>query len=202
MFDAGNGPRALSGNSFRELVRRDGELLSNELGQIMTHFGITKPMLPHDEIVKKSVRARLELLHGMDASKSFNQLVDQFASQDFEVREQASRMINQKYDLYLSLISQKLKEPSVTPEVKIRLNRIVKQNARANQISDVIRGFELLDSAEYLIQLAEESVASKTDPDLPVFVASRLKELTGQDFGNDLAGWKKWVNANRKVVEK
>ncbi len=201
MMDAGKGPRALFGKSFRELARSQGDLLSTELGQMMDHFGIAKPMLPYDEAVKRSVRARLELLHGMDAEKTFKELVDQFRSSEFSAREQASIKIDEKYDLYLSLISRELKRDDLQPEARLRLSRIVKQNSKANQISDVVRGFELLDSPEYLIAIGLDEKQAD-DKNLKTFVSARLKQITEQDFGQDLSAWKKWCDDREKASVK
>ena len=187
--DIGNGPRVFSGKSFREFARNDETPLSTELGILMEHFGIVKPILPMDQSVKKAVWAKLVLLSDNSVQAQFDKLVKQLDAPQFQVRQAAMNKINDKYDLFLLSIAAELKKESITPESKSRLSRIIKTNSRSNQIADVIRGFELLDSPEYLIRLGK----SKPKNQEYKYLIDRLKKITSHDAGDRIEDWEKWA---------
>ncbi len=190
--DIGNGPRVYVGKSFRDFAKNDTTEMSTELGILMNHIGISKPILPMDQVVKKAVWAKLELLSNSDVQDQFDVLAKQLDAPRFSVRQTASLKINNKYDLFIVAISNELKKQSISPERKSRLRDIIRANSQSNQIADVIRGFELLDSPDYLIRLGQSDPQKK---EMKILL-DRLRKITKHDAGDQIADWAKWAAAN------
>ena len=188
--DIGNGPRVYTGKSFREFAKTDTTVMSTELGLVMEHFGIAKPILPMDQAVKKAVWAKLELLGNENIQQQFDALVKQLNSGEFTVRQTATDAINQKYELFVVAIGAEMKKPDISPECKSRLTTIIRLNARSNQIADVIRGFELLDSADYLIRLGQ---SNPEKPEMKLLI-KQLRKITNHDAGDRIDDWVKWAS--------
>jgi hypothetical protein len=198
VFEGSQGTKVLSGKSFRDIVMNNGKLLAEELQPIVEHYGIQLPMLPHELTIKKSVMSRLLSLDGLDVEK-FERLCEQLGDKEFDTREKSTRELSENYDYFLPLINIKLGEEGVPVEVRMRLKRIIKSNSQSNQIAEVIRSFELLDSPQYLLSLIEDKKVGANDKQAAnEVVFKRLRKVTKKEFGNNVADWQKWLDEQAK----
>ena len=84
----------------------------------LANVGIRPVLPPHDERVRNTVYALL--IRTPDATAEGQQLLEDLDSDKREVRERATRLLDNLFDLYKDLIQQKLQDKSCSAEVRSR----------------------------------------------------------------------------------
>src|SRR5262249_4070511 len=111
----------------------------------------------------------------------------------FEVREKATRMLGERFEIYKDLIQLKRQDPSISLETQNRLDQILAGQADAQRVSQAVAALNLSEDAAYLVSLFEHVPAEA----IPRFIG-HLEKVTGQKLGSDPATWKAWVKNGRK----
>lgn len=192
MFD---GPKmiALQGRNFLDLV---GQPDFQRFAQRAESCGIKLP---------SNISATLldEMMIGVfqvsasdweDFAKDFADL----AAETFKEREAATQRLKSEMKQWESLVAWALSQETVSTEMKSRLLAAIKDETSesAKQISELISS-KLMDNPAKLVDLLTHPSAS--DEKVLLSITDRLKQLTENDFGKDVAAWRKWADENLQV---
>lgn len=175
--------------SFGSLYRKERAYVESTFFPALLRSGIGAPWTSLHPKVVKAVLANLKA-SSAEESEQGKKLIADLDSDDFEVREAATKALSKNYAKYKNIIAQSLKgQPS--PEMKMRLNTVLRENAhKGGQAQEM--AMRLLKDKAYLIKLLD-IVKDKGDQQTLV---KALEALTGQKHGADSAAWKKWLKEN------
>ena len=173
-----------SASNYSELQEKHLVFVKNWMIPTLEHSGFVMPLAKSDIVVKKAVLAKLTSID-QRSLEQFDSLMDELASDDFRIREQATGMIEQNLDRWLDLIKQALLSDELSPEVYHRLNFIVSNSSKNDPVEELILAENLLNSPEYLIELF--GLASPQESEA---INNQLQRLTGKKFTKP-EEWKK-----------
>jgi hypothetical protein len=171
--------------SFLAAYKQHRQVFDADILPVLDGLSIRLFVPPSSQQLKAAVRAML--LRSPQLLKEGAKLLADLDSEQFVVRDQASRLLNERFEVYQDLIEAKLKEPGLTVETDRRLQKILAAHADSRKISEVIAALELLKDPPFLVGLLEETPADQRGP-----IIARLEEITGQRLGQDIAAWKRW----------
>jgi hypothetical protein len=186
----GGKPVAASGASYLDFYRQNRDLADGRILPVLRHLGADLKVSRQTPAVRAAARSRLTPLSEADTQHAA-QLLKDLDNDSFEVREKATKELNDNYDRFQSLIEAKAKAPGLTPEVTDRLRKTAAAHPDAGAANQVIDALNLLDDPGFLAELFEgASDAQKAA------LAARLERLTGQKLGTDAAAWQNWLAAH------
>ncbi len=181
-----------SAESFPELVDRYPDFERIGVFDLLRHNGIKMPLLVSDTRVKQRVISRLVAMEQIQPAKTEKLFAD-LDSDDFQVRDAATDTFSKNFETYAELIKEKQQEENLSFEVKSRLAQIIKKNSQQDEVSDLISSANLLGSADYLVSL----IPKQDKEQVKQAIIRRLKQITKQDFGEDVIAWQQWIEQQR-----
>ena len=177
----GDESNTYTGEDYEDLVNQHTDVIKNELLPIFHHIGIGIPLTSDSKLVKDAVRLRLIGIHGSSA-REFKKLVAKLDSDYFEQREEANRILMDDLEKWRNQIEIELSK-RLSPEVRYRLTALIKGNQSENEVDQIIKNQELLNSADYLTTLFDGANEQQTGA-----INRQLQQLTG----HNVQGFKAW----------
>ena len=123
------------------------------------------------------------------------QIVKNFDSKEFKVREQASEDIKKEFDKFEGTINFLLGSGELSLEAQSRLSIVAKEKQSARRdprINEMIREQKLISNLSYLVELLD--IAEDTTP-----IVEQLQQLTKQSFDSDSKQWRAWLLTQTKA---
>jgi hypothetical protein len=179
---------AAEGASFLDLYKRRRETFDKDVLPILNGLSIHLFVPPSSADLKSAVRAILSRSPAL--LEEGKRLLADLDHDQFAIRDNASKLLSERYEIYKDLIAATLKDPSISVETERRLQKIRAAHADSQKVTQVIAALDLLNDAEFLIGLLDETAAPERGP-----IAARLEQVTGQRLGQDVAAWRKWLAA-------
>lgn len=172
--------------SFLALYKQHHETLDRDVLPVLNALSIRLFVPPSSRELRSTVRAML--LRSPAAIEEGKKLVADLDNEQFAVREKATVVLNDRFEMYKDLIEAKLKDRELSIETERRLQKIMAGHADAQKVGQVIAALDLLNDPAFLVDLLEDTAASERPA-----VAARLEQVTGQRHGSDVAAWKRWL---------
>jgi hypothetical protein len=177
---------AAQGPSFLALYKQHRQVFDSDILPVFSGLSIRLFVPPSSPELKAAVRAML--LRSPELLEEGNKLIADLDSVQFIVRDKASRLLNERFEIYKDLIEAKLKDRALSVETDRRLQKILAAHADSQKITQVIAALELFKDPQFLVDLLDETMADQRAP-----IAARLEEITGQRLGQDVPAWKRWL---------
>ncbi len=183
---AGQDVQTLQAKSFLELYGENRQLFEQTIWPELQQVGIGLPMMPNSPGI---MQATVRILEGMqpEAARKGRQLLEHLAAGNFRKRQAATDTLKANYLAYSGLIRTQLDEKDLDNETRHRLETIVKANAQAHRLAEMVHRLKLTDQPQYLVELMGRT-KSQAERKL---LADRLSELTGKALGPDPEAWRK-----------
>jgi hypothetical protein len=187
------GDRMLSGKgeSFVAYYRQHRQDMEAHILPALASLGIQPILAPNAPRVRRATLALL--LRTPETLEEGKQLLADLDDDQMVVREKATRLLNERFEVHKDLIQEKLRDKSIPLEVQKRLQQILdgqSESARANQ---AVAALNLTQDSAYVVSLLDQVPADQ----VPRLI-QHLEKLTGQKHGTDVAGWKEWASKNFK----
>lgn len=178
-------------DSFAAFLRQHRQAFETQFLPVFDHLGI-QPVLPqHTPKVRQAVLA--QLLRTPETLAEGRKLLANLDSETFAVREQATRTLHERFEVYKDLIQERLADKGMSLEVRTRLEKIVADHTDSVRVSQTVAALDLTRDARYLVSLLDHVRSEET----PVLIR-HLENTTGKKLGPDPAAWKAWANKERK----
>ncbi len=178
-----------SGASFLAMYKQHRPLLDDVVLPVFQSLSIRLMPSPQTTEMKKAVLALIT--RTPDVLAEGKKLMDALDSPSFSVRDKASRLLNERFEIYKDLIQERLKDAGTSQEAAARLGKILASHPEAEKVTQTIAALDLTRDPAYLITLLEEATADRPK------VAAHLQAVTGQRLGEDPAAWKRWLQEKR-----
>ncbi|MEM7454223.1 MAG: hypothetical protein AAF456_07690 [Planctomycetota bacterium] len=182
---AGDDARVFAGDSFSDLASNHPEPLNSVLFPLFDQLGFKKPLSFEKAAVLEAAIEKIRATQQDDMDVIA--LLDELNSDSFTGRDAAQEELTINYFKWEHLINDFSGERDWHPEAEERLHRI-KLGLSNTLIHDFIDNRDLLNSPEALLDVYE--LADDSDK---AIVLSRLEEITGESFGDDIASWRDWL---------
>ncbi len=179
----------ISEPDFATFYRKHPNYARQMLIPALSHHGVSLKLTPYSKVVKKLVLDELANPISKEEREQVLTLIDRLGSGKYQQRLDANAELTKKYDRWMKFIRAAAQDPEITGEPADRLRAIVNANEGKHRDMEFIYDMGLLDSPSYMVGLLREV---GENPEHAKLVATRLKELTGKDFGTDLEAWVKW----------
>jgi hypothetical protein len=177
--------------SFAALVKTNRQWMSEHLLPALAQFGFQPISPPDSPGVRHAILTSLLTVDEIQAEGK--RLLEDLDSDDYDVRDRATRSLSGRYDLYKDMIQAASQNQSNSPEVQVRLQNIIDQQPLSPGPMETAVGLDLVHDSKYIISLFDDS-HSQTWPQ----IAGQLEKLTGQKLGTDPAAWKDWAKKNQE----
>jgi RNA polymerase sigma factor (sigma-70 family) len=172
--------------SFLAMYQQHKATLDGQILPVLNGLSIRLFVPPSTQELRAAVRAML--LRSPAVLEETRKLLANLDDANFTVRDKATSLLNDRFELYQDLIKAKLKDRGLTVEARRRLENIVSAHPNAQKIGQVIAALDLLNDPAFLVELLEDSAAAERPA-----VAARLERITGQRHGSDVGTWKRWL---------
>lgn len=186
---SGREVRRFHGKTFLDLYRRNRTYVDKTLLPVLQEIGVLPPMSIDDPKLAKAAVTRLRHMQDEGLEEEAAELIAQLDSSEYLDRQAAYKKIAENFLRYRDQVQAALKSPKTSREARMRLEKVVADNATIENYGAILEGMKLLDDPGYLVSLLE---IAEDDQDRAAVVA-RLKTVTGQDFGGDAEKWQKWL---------
>ncbi len=178
--------------SFKALYRERPEYLETRVFPLLDYFGIITPYTRYNRFVVRSVLAQLQAAD-VDATKETDELVVALDDDRFEVRQAATKQLQDGYYRYRKAMEAALKNSDLSFEARSRIKRIVADHERLyGDVEQFASSLRLSEDPDFLVQILPKTA----ETDRSVIVA-RLNEITGEAFGTDLTAWQAWLKSRQ-----
>jgi hypothetical protein len=174
------------GESFVAFYRQHRADVEAHILPALEQFGIQLMLSPQEPKVRQAVLALVT--RTPEKVEEGRKLLVELDSQKFAVRNNASQLLNDRFELYKDLIQEKLQEKSLPLEVRTRLQNIQSRHADSEKVGQAVAALELLKDGRYLVSLFDHAAGEET----PLLIR-HLEKTTGQRLGTDPAAWKEWA---------
>ena len=178
--------------TFDQLRRQNPELVDQWLLPVMSHAGITLPVLSENTEIIAAVFARLESFS--QKTDQFERLVRQLNAPDYETRNRAAAMINANRKIWKGQIELKLEQVDLPLETRVSLQSSLEQQDPQSQMDELIRDQNLLNSPDYLVSLFDSANSKQTG-----LVIKRLQQVTGKSFSQP-DQWRAWLKTEQERI--
>jgi len=187
------GDRTLSGKgeSFVTYYRQHRQDMEQHILPALEALGISPVLAPNTPRVRQAALALL--LRTPETLAEGKKLLADLDDDKMVVREKASRLLNERFEVHKDLIQEKLRDKSISLEAQKRLQEIVDHQGDSARANQVVTALNLTQDPGYLVTLLDH-VSAEQAPRL----ISQLEKLTGQKHGSDPAAWKEWARKNLK----
>lgn len=186
----GDEAMVLSGTDWNNLLEANpgtGRLLT----ELMTHIGIELPPTPNDPRVISEALLELRSYYG-GTEDAFAQFLKKLDSDDFAERENAKERLSEQYEDFKAFIDVVLEQKRGSIQQRSVLTSLKKEKAESEKYAryaDYLKAEKLLMNPTFLISLFDH-----TDSSTKPMLIRRLKEVTEQEFGEDVDAWKAFVH--------
>ena len=178
-----------SAADFLDLHRQDPQLINQWLFPLMSHVGISTPIMTDD---RETIRAVFnKLMSYSQRQGEFDRLVEQLNSEQYELRNLASNKIINGGSGWLAQIEKKLENENLPLETRVRLQSAMRELDNGSPVDQAIRDQGLLDSPAFLIGILDQA-----NEDQLAAVIRRLKEITGARLERP-EQWVQWLKQQK-----
>lgn len=178
------------GDSFLALYKQHRQAVDAQMLPVLQ--GLAVALVPSSSTSQMKNAVLALLTRTPELLEEGKKLMRDLDSEKFQTRDKASKLLNERFEVYKDLIQEKLKDSSLSQETSSRLAKIMAGHPDAQKVSQTIAALDLLRDPAYLIGILEEAASEQRSK-----VAAQLETVTGQRLGGDIAAWKKWL-AERK----
>ena len=182
--------KVYTGDTFADFIQKNPAPTKQLLFPLLDRLGVKMPLDKMDPRLLSAVIARLERMHANEDEK-VKQLVKDLDSDSFKTRKTASEELANGYQQWSDQIAKYASDSSLSPEGRTRLKEIIGSNDKS-EIEQFMDDQNLLESTPYLVKLLEVA-----DDKQKALVAEQLKQVTGEEFGEDLEAWTQWLLKNK-----
>jgi len=182
-------PVIRTGESFEQLWQQFPSDIDALLATGERAFGVRLPPASTDKEVLDAVHAQIAT--SQEKWEQFFELVQGLDTAEFDERQRTLRQISDNYQQWAAQIMQGAQHPDLSVQARATLNKIIKENTAGdqNELNSIIAHLKLADSPAILLKLLQ--ISSEQDRQL---IWDRLRKVTGQDFGDDLAAWNDYID--------
>lgn len=148
-------------------------------------------LLPPMRFEKPTIDRVLKHIVAEDANtaKQFKELMDEVDSASFAIRAKATKTLQRNIDRFLPMLIKTEAVDDLPLEVSGRLEQVMSQYTQDERgIDSMILAMQLTDDVDYLI----EALSQTERGDQQEIIATKLGELTGQNYGSDTEKWENW----------
>jgi len=178
------------GDSFLALYKQHRQAVDAQVLPALQ--GLSVALIPPSATPQMKNAVLALLTRTPESLEEGKKLMRDLDSEKFQTRDKASKLLNERFEVYKDLIQEKLKDSTLSQETASRLGKIMAAHPDAQKVSQTIAALDLLRDPTYLVGILEEAASEQRGK-----VVAQLETVTGQRFGNDVAAWKKWL-AERK----
>jgi hypothetical protein len=178
-------------DSFAAFVKANRSVVSNEILPTLQQFGFDPILSPDGQDVRHAVL--ISLLSPEEIQAEGKQLISDLDNDNYDIRERATQSLSAEYELYHDAIQAAAQNQANSPDVQIRLQKIINQQLLQRKPIDTAKSLDLAHDAGYLVSLFDDA-HSQTWPR----IGEQLEKITGQKFGSDPTAWKEWMTKNQK----
>jgi hypothetical protein len=172
--------------SFVAFVRKHREPQLARVWAGFSAMGIC-PILPlTDPELRDHVLALLD--RSVEDVANGKKLLGQLESDDEDIRNRASLLLDARYPRLDDLIHEKIQAKPTPREVRQRLESIAKDRKEPCLLGATVAACDLLNDAPYLLSLLDDA-----EPKDYLRVVRQLEAITGMKPGNDAKAWKEWL---------
>ena len=180
--------RVMGAPDFKRFYQQHGDWFDQVLAPSLEKVGVHSPLTPGHAAVIDAVLARLRPDDQQRLQRG-RELIEALDDDAFATREQATEQLIASFAEFRDLIAQSLADQDISAEMRMRLEQVVRAQAEDGATAaEVVGQFDLLDDAAYLVGLLE-----RADADDRPHIAARLQQVTGQDHGEDVEPWQRWL---------
>lgn len=179
-----------SGSDFESFCKNNPDFVQQSLIPALANYGFASPVTRFNATTRDHVFAILSPADD-EALKSFQEAFKNLESTKYEERQAASKKLNSEFEKWKDVIRYAVGSDQFSLEVRSRLQKLIKDKSSEadRQLVALVAAGDLSNDAEYLVWLLGQAKEAKQTQN----VIDKLKKLTEQDFGNDIAAWKKHV---------
>lgn len=175
--------------SLGKLYLAEPEFIEERLFPLLHHVGIVPPASRFDPKIADRVVDRLRSLMQVEDVDVVLQLIGNLDSDEFKIRQAATKRLETKVDQYRELLIAAAHEDDASFETRSRIKYLLEQSSLETAHADsLINTLRLMKNAEFLAILMQQL----DEQDFPP-VGHRLDELTGETFGANVDAWRKWL---------
>jgi hypothetical protein len=182
---------AAQGDSFLACFQQNRQAMEARVLPVLAQFGINLILSPELPKIRNAVLA--QLMQTPEIRAEGQKLIEELDSSEFAVREKASEVLGNRFEIYQDLFLAKLQDKTTPLEVRTRLQAIVNGHTDQQRVAQTVTALGLLSDAGYLVALLDH-VAAENVPRVTV----HLEKITGQKLGADVAAWKDWAGKSAK----
>jgi hypothetical protein len=177
--------------SFTAFYKQHRSVMESDILPILAHVGVQPIMSPQEAKVKHAVAA---LLQRSPASvEEGKKLVSDLDSEQFAVREAATKALTERFQLFQDLVREKQLDKTASLEMRTRLDKIMAANTDASRVNQTVELLDLTKDPGYLISLIDGPASPETAK-----VVEQLEKVSGQKLGSDAKAWKQWLEKSSK----
>ena len=187
----GGKPFAAQGATFLAMYKQHRQVMDTQVLPVLQSLAIRLIPSPTTPEMKKAVLALITRTPELIAEGK--KLIGALDSEKFQTRDKASKLLNERFEIYKDLIEERLKDSGISQEAASRLNKIMAAHLDAQKISQTIAALDLLRDPAYLV-----GVLAEAEPADRAKVAAQLETVTGQRLGADPEAWQRWLAAPKR----
>ena len=178
------------GSSFEEFCRKYPEFVQTRLIAILKKYGFGSPVTRFNPVTRDHVMVLLSPVDD-ELLLNFRKEFEGLESREYEVREEASAKLNREFEKWKKALRYASGSERFSVEVRARIQKLIRDRSSEEdrQLIGLINSADLVNDREYLVWLLSQSENDGQKGS----VAKRLKLITGEDFGTDLAAWSRWL---------
>jgi hypothetical protein len=177
--------------SFAAFYKQHRKVMEGDILPVLSRFGIQPVLSAAEPKVRKTVTALLQ--RTPDSIDEGKKLLGELDSEQFAVREQATKTLADRFAIYQDLIREKQKDKDASLEVRTRVEKILTANADLDRVNQSIELLNLTKDPAYVVSLLDGATPAESTR-----LGSHLEKLTGQKLGSDAKAWKEWLEKNAK----
>lgn len=174
----------------------------SRLGQALKEIGLNNDFEGVEAIILSEVANELTIEPG--DKEEFKLLLGLLDSDEYRVREDASKDIADSFSAWEAYIREYLRQTDAKPETKARLNKLLRQKVspRRQIAAENIERGNLLEDPRWVVDAwaASENIDSVKQRK---FVA-HLQAIVGENVGETLEDWQSWLDSqeiNPKILQ-
>jgi hypothetical protein len=184
---AGGGKSFIAqGDSFLALYKQHRQAVDAQV--LPALHGLAVALIPSSATPQMKNAVLALLTRTPESLEEGKKLMRDLDSEKFQTRDKASKLLNERFEVYKDLIQEKLKDSTLSQETASRLAKIMAAHPDAQKVSQTIAALDLLRDPAYLVGILEEAA-----PEQRAKVAAQLEAVTGQRLGSEVAAWKRWL---------
>jgi hypothetical protein len=187
----GNQSFSGKGESFVAFYRQHRQEMDTLVLPALASLGIQPVLSPNTPRVRQAVLALV--LWTPETLEEGKRLLADLDDDKIVVREKASRLLKERFEVHKDLIQEKLRDKASPLEVQKRLQQILDGQADSARANQIVTALNLTQDAAYVVSLLDHAAPDQISP-----IIHHLEQITGEKHGSDPAAWKEWARKGRK----